>query len=77
MITIVYKKGDIYQQVDWVIGQKSKWLPPVDAVTMVQADGEELDYIYNNTLNFPQAQFVKRQMWHGDLAKFIAGNLIT
>ena len=60
----------------WHVGEDN----PIDSemviyVTEVQADCDELEYLYQHFPNLPQA---KRQVVHfyGDVARFIVGNLI-
>jgi hypothetical protein len=66
----------------WHVGQQPQWLQddvwshrirsfPVE----IQADGDELDEIYHQFPNIPQANLSRVVIWTGDFARFIALNL--
>jgi predicted amidohydrolase len=67
MIYITKTDGKTYS---YHIGQS---LPDGDEVIQIQADGDELDHIYNTFSNIPVAR--KRVVnYFGDMAKFIVEN---
>jgi hypothetical protein len=59
--------------ISWHVGEP---LPEIDVsrVLVVQADGDELEFIYREFANIPHGRGGV-VMWYGDMAKFIAGNL--
>ncbi len=60
----------------WHVGQKNpvEYLD-VPKVTEVQADGHELEYIYENFTDLPHLSNGRVVRWFGDHARFIAGNI--
>lgn len=46
-----------------------------EGVEVVQADGDELDYIKEKFSNIPFPTHKKAVAWYGDMAKFIVCNL--
>jgi len=57
----------------WHVGEPLPDLN-VQGVLVVQADGDELEFIYREFANIPHGRG-SVVMWFGDMAKFIAGNL--
>lgn len=59
-----------------LLGASSVIASTVEDVVMIQADGDELDYIINKfgvAAMRPKGNTVVK--WYGDVAKFIVGNL--
>lgn len=66
----------------WYVGQDARITPTDDGITLmedgiclVQADGDELEYIRNNFINIPFSKTKRVQRWFGQEANFIALNL--
>ncbi len=84
MLTICYKTTEGAKSVDWTVGTVPEFLPTSEDVVTVQADGAELAHLFDNTLGVPFAFTGKgkdkvlkpSQLWTGEMAKFIAMNLI-
>ena len=79
MMVISYKIGptpidDEWEEKSWSVGES---MPPIphSRVEIVEADGEELRFILQNLANLPHLPGACRQVWYGDHAKFISGNL--
>lgn len=77
----------IDNEFEFHIGEKRRDIISFEEVTLVQADGDELDYIATYFTNIPLAwrhnpqgerhhtKVLKNiQVWHGDFAKFIYYN---
>lgn len=47
-----------------------------DEIVLIQADGHELQFLIDNSINLPLAKNKSVQTWHGDLAKFIYFNIL-
>lgn len=75
MMYIVFNDGEC---VSWHVG-RAKPILPEEAVKVaeVQADGNELTHIMTNFVNIPASVRVRSQRWFGDMAKFIAANLVV
>ena len=60
---------------EWHVGKSTDNARQIaEHVTEVQADGHELEHIRDNFMNLPTAN--RRVVrWHGEMAKFIVGNL--
>ncbi len=50
-------------------------LPKINDAAEIQADGDELEKILNQTENFPYHIAKRVQKWRGDLAQFIVDNV--
>jgi hypothetical protein len=62
----------------WHVGEPCDITPEVAAkVMLVQADSDELTHIVRHFQNLPFAKARLVQTWRGDLAKFIAENLVA
>lgn len=72
----IFFKNDKLPIIDWHVGEVFPIFPVdvLDAIVMVQADGHELEHIYEKTnwVRIPRP-VVK---WFGDDAKFIVANLL-
>lgn len=62
---------------NWSVDEKIKRvsLGKILATDYVVADGRELSWILNSYLNMPHHRTVEPQIWTGDLARFIVGQL--
>ncbi len=61
---------------NWHVGEKNPInRKSIAMINEVQADGDELDYIYTHIPNLPAFPERKSVRWFGDDAKFIAANL--
>lgn len=60
----------------WNAGTSWWGIENIEDVEIVQADGHELDYISTHFENLPIARNVRVQVWRGDMARFIAENLV-
>jgi len=72
MLIITTKQGREYQ---WHNGESKPLLPSIEAVEMVQADGDELVYIRQSFDGIPTRFMGRVTVWRGDMARFIAENL--
>ncbi len=73
MLVLVFR--DNYEHI-WHIREKLRLNDrQVLDVQVVQADGDELQYIIDYMPNVPYANTRPVNRWYGDMAKFIAGNL--
>jgi len=73
-----YLKPDY--ETGWHIGEQNPFQhrhAEIERVIEVQADGDELAYIYNKFNNLPTMPLRRVVRWFGDHAKFIAANLDT
>jgi hypothetical protein len=70
----LYVVNDTGHHYQWHVGKTKPKRQTVSNVQMVQADGDELNYIHMYFSNIP---FTGKPVvrWHGDLAKFIVENL--
>jgi len=65
----------------WHVGEQPKWNGAfgrerlLNCAVEIQADGDELDEIYHQFPNIPQANLSRVVIWTGDFARFIALNL--
>lgn len=59
---------------NWHVGESLPY-PRGVTITEVQADGDELEYIFNNFRGLPLSNKKRVQTWRGDFAQFIADNL--
>lgn len=83
MLIIVFKETSIvdgkpvtsYPEVGWHIGQKPPKISETDAIQLVSADGDELDYIKRSFTNIMMQDKKVIVEWTGETAKFIALNL--
>ena len=61
------------RSISWHVGEPLPDLN-IQGVLVVQADGDELEFIYREFANIPHGRG-SVVSWFGDMAKFIAGNL--
>jgi len=74
---------NISKDYTWHVGEEKPKIPEGHTVVLVQADGDELEYIGRtfrdldgpNTMTIPWAQKCLVMKWRGDFAAFIADNL--
>lgn len=69
MLYIIANTGEF----TWHVGKKFPGVPG-GAVNLVQADGDELDFIAQTMSGIPMHRGAV-VTWHGDIAKFISANL--
>lgn len=81
MLHVVMQNTDPTSQeeeiaIPWHVGEELK-LTPIDIryVLEVQADGDELQAVYEKFDNIPTSAWNRVVRWYGDHAKFIAANL--
>lgn len=71
MLYIITKDGEI----SWHVGNGPLNMPFSKKVIMIQADGDELEYILDEFSNLPRNHLKRVIKWFGDDAMFIAHNL--
>lgn len=59
---------------EWHVGERPPKNRTLYDCYLIQADGDELDYILSNFSNIPKTN-KKLQVWTGDFANFIWQNL--
>lgn len=78
-LVVVYQSGASAASVlvrEWHVGTKYEHNEhTIDHVTEVQADGHELEWVLREFNNIPTIRARRVMRWHGDIAKFIAGQL--
>ena len=74
-INYIRPNRELYYTMTWHVGEQSPTHQiETSAVTLVQADGDELLYLKQHFKNIPFSDRSVNQ-WFGDMAKFIAGNI--
>lgn len=63
----------VMQEYTWYVNQDKPTLPPMCVITLLQADGDELDHIKSVMLNIPYTSSTCK--WRGELAIFVYDNL--
>ena len=74
MMYIITETGRRTYDFQWRIGQRVPLCETLD-VTMIQADGDELDMVRANFKNIPDNADRRVVVWRGVFAQFIFENL--
>ena len=59
----------------WHVGESPISSEFIDYIEVIQADCDELEYIFKKFSNIPYVSNKRVVRWFGDHAKFIVGNL--
>lgn len=71
---IQFVNNDTGQTVNWVVGQGNPNINIAGNFT-AEADGTEVDFIGNKFPGLPFHKGVRRVIWRGDNARFLADNV--
>lgn len=77
MLYITFDDADqkATRTIGWHVGADIPYFNESHTVTVVQADGDELEYITANCYNIPVNVKKRVNRWHGEFANFIARNI--
>jgi hypothetical protein len=83
LYVLFHKSGQIDDEISWHVGEKFPRITDHVTPTLIQADGDELDYILLRTEHVRKAGgkdgkgYARVMKWFGEDAKFILHNVLA